>query len=167
MSILNSERSNKKETNTPKRTDDLYKQDEIGYQKCWIRWKSHKKVKMTMIQMISNIEWQSFQMLLINLKNMVRWEFTKSGVNSCKSRSISFRQYLLFLDLATWFDQPITSKMRYYRSEKWVMLGHRNTRSSLSEWDALSIWNTCHFLILSGLLMMGFISVYRYNGHVI
>ena len=75
--------------------------------------------------------------------------------------------YLLFLDLVTWFDQPITSKMRYYRSETWVMLGHRNTRSSLSEWDALSIWNTCHFLILSGLLMMGFISVYIYNGHVI
>jgi hypothetical protein len=40
---------------------------------------AHEKVKITMIQMISNIWWQSFQMLLINLKNMVRWKFTKSG----------------------------------------------------------------------------------------
>ena len=42
------------------------------------------------------------------------------------------------------------------------MLGHQNTRSSLSESDALSIGNTCHFLALSGLLMTGFISVYVY-----
>ena len=32
LSILNSERSKKKKTNTPKSTDDLYKQDEIGHQ---------------------------------------------------------------------------------------------------------------------------------------
>jgi hypothetical protein len=32
LSILNSERSKKKKTNIPKRTDDLYKQDEIGHQ---------------------------------------------------------------------------------------------------------------------------------------
>ena len=32
LSILNSERSKKKKTNTQKRTDDLYKQDAIGYQ---------------------------------------------------------------------------------------------------------------------------------------
>ena len=25
--------------------------------------------------------------------------------------------YLLFLDIVTWFDQPIISKMRYFRSE--------------------------------------------------
>ena len=35
--------------------------------------------------------------------------------------------YLLFLDLVTWFDQPITSKMRYFRSEtkKFWEVGYR------------------------------------------
>jgi hypothetical protein len=62
LSILNSERSKKKKTNTQKRTDNLYKQDEIGYQskKSLLEMLdqmeiAHEKVKMTMIQMISNI----------------------------------------------------------------------------------------------------------------
>jgi hypothetical protein len=62
LSILNSERSKKKKTNTQKRTDNLYKQDEIGYQskKSLLEMLdqmeiAHEKVKITMIQMISNI----------------------------------------------------------------------------------------------------------------